>query len=136
MGFPVDDTVEMPSGYVPGEVDHHDQWRWQQPYVRYAELVRAGGGLTAIAEHHRRIWTDVISAIPDETEALIVSHGGAIEPALVACLPDADHAAWGGPFGHCDGARLEFDGQRFFAIRFHRARGGRTAASGPAGIQS
>jgi broad specificity phosphatase PhoE len=25
MGFAVDDTVELPSGYVPGEVDHHQQ---------------------------------------------------------------------------------------------------------------
>jgi Histidine phosphatase superfamily (branch 1) len=26
IGFAVDDAVELPSGYVPGEVDHHDQW--------------------------------------------------------------------------------------------------------------
>src|SRR4051794_1373355 len=26
MGYAVDGTVDVPSGYVPGEVDHHDQW--------------------------------------------------------------------------------------------------------------
>ena len=36
MGFAVDDTVELPSGYVPGEVAHHDQWRWPRPYDRRA----------------------------------------------------------------------------------------------------
>ncbi|MGP3969456.1 hypothetical protein [Streptomyces sp. 6N223] len=35
----------MPSGYVPGEVGHHDQWAWPQPYVRYAELIADGRGL-------------------------------------------------------------------------------------------
>jgi hypothetical protein len=39
MGWAVDDAVDMPSGYVPGEVGHHDQWGWPQPYVRYAELI-------------------------------------------------------------------------------------------------
>jgi broad specificity phosphatase PhoE len=32
MGFAVDDTVELPSGYVPGEVGHHDQWR--RPFIQ------------------------------------------------------------------------------------------------------
>jgi hypothetical protein len=26
MGLAVDDTVQMPSGYVPGEVEFHQQW--------------------------------------------------------------------------------------------------------------
>jgi hypothetical protein len=44
MGFAVDDTVEFPSRYVPGEVGHHDQCSWSRPYVsdaaRFAELRR------------------------------------------------------------------------------------------------
>ena len=64
MGFAVDDTIELPSGYVPGEVDHHDQWRWPHPYRRYAELIGRGDGLTGVAETHRRIWTSVVAAIP------------------------------------------------------------------------
>jgi hypothetical protein len=28
MGLAVDDTVQMPSGYVPGEVEFHQQWSW------------------------------------------------------------------------------------------------------------
>jgi hypothetical protein len=39
MGVAVDDTVDLPSGYVPGEVGFHEQWTWTQPWVRYAELV-------------------------------------------------------------------------------------------------
>ncbi|HEV2783790.1 MAG TPA: phosphoglycerate mutase family protein [Actinophytocola sp.] len=121
MGFAVDDTVEMPSGYVPGEVGHHDQWRWPAPYTQYAKLVAAGRGLAAVARTHAGIWRRTVLAVPDGASALIISHGGAIEPALVACLPDADHGSWGRPLAHCDGARLAFDGDRFVDVAMRRA---------------
>ena len=121
MGFAVDDTVELPSGYVLGEVDHHDQWRWPSPYRSYTELLGRGGGLAAVAEAHQRSWTRAVEAVPEGAAALVVGHGGGIEPGLVACLPDADHALWGMPLGHCDGARLGFDDDRFVSVQFHRA---------------
>jgi broad specificity phosphatase PhoE len=120
MGFAVDDTVDLPSGYVPGEVEHHDQWRWRQPYRTYAGLLGRGGGLAAVAEAHRATWTRVVEGVPEGAAALVVCHGGGIEPALVVCLPDADHGSWGAPFAHCDGARLGFDG-RFVGVQFRRA---------------
>jgi broad specificity phosphatase PhoE len=120
MGFAVDDTVELPSGYVPGEVDHHEQWRWPRPYRSYAELLGRGGGLAAVAEAYRRIWTSVVEAVPDGGAALVIGHGGGIEPGLVACLPEADHQSWGPPFRHCDGARLGFHDGRFVGVQFLR----------------
>jgi broad specificity phosphatase PhoE len=121
MGFAVDDTVELPSGYVAGEVEHHAQWRWPRPYRTYAELLAHPTGVAAVAEAHRLAWAGVVAAVPDGAAALVVGHGGGIEPGLVACLPDADHGSWGAPFGHCDGARLGFDQGRFVSVRFHRA---------------
>jgi broad specificity phosphatase PhoE len=106
---------------VPGEVEHHDQWRWPWPYRTSAELLRRGLGLTMVAEAHRRIWTAVVEAAPDGAAALVIAHGGGIEPGLVGCLPEADHDMWGGPFGHCDGARLGFDHGRFTEIQIRRA---------------
>jgi broad specificity phosphatase PhoE len=120
MGWAVDDALDMPSGYVPGEVEHHDQWTWPQPYVRYAELLADGRGLAAVAAAHRAIWTKAVRSVPDGGAALVVSHGGAIEPTLVSCLPDADYASWGTPFGHLDGVRLAFDGERFTRARLRR----------------
>jgi broad specificity phosphatase PhoE len=91
MGLAVDDTVAMPSGYVPGQVAFHEQWRWPQPWVRYAELLADGGELAAVALAHRAIWMDALRQVPDGGVALVVGHGGGIEPGLVACFPDAEH---------------------------------------------
>jgi broad specificity phosphatase PhoE len=120
MGLAVDDTVELPSGYLPGVVDHHEQWRWPAPYRRYADLLQGSTTLAAVAEAHRVIWTRIVKTVFDGAAALVIGHGGGIEPALVACLPHADHQSWGAPFAHCDGARLSFEGDRFVGIQFHR----------------
>ena len=121
MGLAVDDTVDLPSGYVPGEVEFHEQWTWDQPYRRYAELVARGSGLARVAQAHRAVWTRLVGQVDDDATALIVGHGGAIEPALVACLPGADYQGWGGLLGHCDGARLGFADGKFVDIAFRRA---------------
>ncbi|MFI6639040.1 hypothetical protein [Streptomyces sp. NPDC050504] len=52
-----------------------------------------------------------------------MTHGGSVEPALVGCLPDADHASRGTPFGHLDCVRLDFEDGRFTRTRFRRAPG-------------
>src|SRR5215469_1847022 len=121
MGFAVDETLDLPTGYVLGEVGHHDQWSWQHPYVTYAGLIQQGQGTAAIAKAHSVAWTSAAAGLADGEVALIISHGGAIEPALVACLPDADHASWGAPFAHCDGARLAFRKGQFVSVDFRRA---------------
>jgi broad specificity phosphatase PhoE len=94
MGVAVDDAVDLPSGYVPGEVGFHEQWAWAQPWVRYAELVARGGGLAAVARAHRAAWVQAVASVAVGEAALVVSHGGAIEPTLVACLPHAGHDHW------------------------------------------
>ncbi|MEU8322317.1 histidine phosphatase family protein [Nonomuraea sp. NPDC048881] len=121
MGFAVDDTMEMPSGYVPGEIARHAQWGWTEPYRRLAEIIREGREAATVAETHRAIWADTVRDVAEGCSALLVGHGGAIELALAACFPDASHDSWGTSFAHCDGARLGFDDGRFVSIEFHRA---------------
>jgi broad specificity phosphatase PhoE len=93
-----------------------------QPYRRYAELLAQSPGLAAVADAHCELWTELLAAAPDGTTVLVVSHGGSIEPALVTCLPHADHASWGPPFSHCEGARLCLDQGNFVDIKFHRVQ--------------
>jgi hypothetical protein len=57
--------------------------------------------------------------VPDGHAALIVSSGGSIEPALVACLPNGDHDALGAPLGHCEGVRVgDAESIRFLSVEF------------------
>jgi broad specificity phosphatase PhoE len=83
MGYAVDDTVYLPSGYLPGRIAHHDQWHWPQPYRRYAELLAQLPQLAAVADAHRALWTRLVAAVPEGAATLVVCHGGGIEPALV-----------------------------------------------------
>lgn len=121
MGCAVDADIPLPSGYVPGEVAHHDQWQWPQPYVHYARLLANGTGLAAVAARHSEVWVGAVENVADGETALIISSGGSIEPTLVACFADDDHAAWGKPFSHCDGARLAYEDGRFVSIQMSRA---------------
>lgn len=121
MGFAVDDTLEMPSGYVPDEIPRHAQWRWPEPYRQIAEVLRGGGRAAAVAEIHRGIWLETVARLAEGGSALIVGHGGAIELTLAACFPDADHALWGPPFAHADGVRLGYADDSFVTVAFHRA---------------
>jgi broad specificity phosphatase PhoE len=121
MGYAVDAVIEFSCGYVPGEFEHHDQWGWEQPYVRFAELLRSDGTLSQRAAEDAALWKHLLTEAPAGGRVLILSHGGSIEPVLVACLPDAEHAAWGAPFSHCDGVLLTFDGGRFRDVTFQRA---------------
>lgn len=65
---------------------------------------------------------EAVVAVAEGQAALVISSGGVIEPALDACLPDADHIAWGAPVGHCEGARLGSDKGRLVSIEFARMR--------------
>lgn len=58
-------------------------------------------------------WAEIASALPDGCAALVISHGGYTDSIAVACLPDADHSAWGEAFAHCEGIRLTWDGATF-----------------------
>lgn len=122
MGYAVDGSVRLPSGYIPGEVEYHEQWTWDQPYVRYRELLDRKRRLSEVADAHRETWLHALESISDSETALVICSGGAIEPTLVACLPEADHSGWGKPFGHCDGARLAFEDGKFMGVSFDRAR--------------
>lgn len=56
MGYAVDEMVSWPSGYVAGVVNHHDQWRWEHPFQRYAELLQTSTELQAVAQVHLTHW--------------------------------------------------------------------------------
>jgi len=121
MGFAVDAVLEFACGYIAGEFEHHAQWEWSQPYTRFAELLRARCKLAVVAAADAEVWRRMAADLPAGGRALIVSHGGSIEPVLVACLPTADHGSWGRPLAHCDGVILHERQGAFFDVEWKRA---------------
>lgn len=103
MGFAVNDVTPFGAGYL-GVVEHHDQWSWPSPYLRYRVLLATDATLAAAAAQELGLWRSVVAQVPDGESGLIVSHGGAIEPTLGPALPECDHEAWGQPFADLDGS--------------------------------
>jgi hypothetical protein len=56
----------------------------------------------------------------EDGKALIVGHGGVIEPTMVATDPIGDYLSWGQPFSHVDGVRAAFDDGQFLVVDFDR----------------
>jgi hypothetical protein len=51
--------------------------------------------------------------VPEDGNALVISHGGIVEAAMVACLPDRDFSEWTVSSSYCEGVRLHFVAGRF-----------------------
>jgi hypothetical protein len=119
MGYAVDDILPMGLGYV-GEVAHHGQWSWPSPFLQYSQLLDRDSAFAKAADSELNLWRVVVGRILEGSKALIVSHGGIIEPTLVAAVPADDYTSWGKPFSHLDGVRLIFEDGRFLVAGFDR----------------
>lgn len=81
------------------------------PFEALARAIAPDNSYSRHANAIAGIWRDLLTPLGDGDSALIIGHSGEIEPALVACFPDADHGSWGPSFGPCEGARIQFEGE-------------------------
>jgi hypothetical protein len=98
---------------VFAEVGFHASWSWSAPFARFRELVDRGGAATRFGQAFLQAIHRGLANVPDGGSALFVSHGTALEIALVSALPDGDHGSWGLPFSHLEGARLFLEEGQF-----------------------
>lgn len=112
MGFAVDqELVTLIDEDAPAaEFEASRWWEAPQPFVALAGIVRAGGPTLAFGRAVVTLWRDLVIALPDGGSALAIGHSGQLEVGLVTCFLEADHAAWGGQFACCEGARLSYEG--------------------------
>lgn len=127
MGFAVDEQLEA-LGDIPmavvDEIGHHDRWSWDAPFMRFAEVVAAGGATAQMGQRQYAAWRHALESLSPDGRVLIISHGRVIEAGLVVCLPDGDFASWGAPFQHCEGVRLRYEAGRFSDVQFVRLPNG------------
>jgi broad specificity phosphatase PhoE len=124
MGFAVDYELVtlITDDDLYAEMERSRWWEADYPFAALARLMVTNGATWRYGHAMVALWRDILTAIPDGSAALVIGHSGDLEIALVACFPQADHAAWGGQFGICEGARLTFAGDpaHFTAVELLR----------------
>ena len=126
MGFAVDDVVGIGGSNVTGEVGFHEWWEWPNPWEVFAERIATRPKLAAYAEAQLDIVRRAVDSVGDEEVALLIGHGGWIEPTVIAAVGVDRVEDWGSSFHHLEGVRLSEDGGVFAVAAVHR-RLGRTA---------
>ena len=108
---------------ILAELEAHPWWQAAEPFAALAAVVAAHGATWRYGSALVALWRDILTPLPEGAAALLIAHSGELEIALVTCFPNADHAAWGAPFGPCEGARLVFAGEpaRFSGVEILRA---------------
>jgi hypothetical protein len=120
MGFAVHDQLEALNAIGHGvEVEVQG---WDSGFAAYGAAFKGSGATTAFGHDQAELWTMIAESITDGGAALLITHGGIVEAGCVACLPDADHAAWGDFVDYCEGVRLSFDGEKFVDVEILRVR--------------
>ena len=127
MGFAVDDCVDMGGPHFAAasrELAQHRWWEMPDPFVFWQEHIAHNGPVAALAGYQETLWRSAVARVPDSGAVLVVSHGGLIEPGVVACFPDSDYRAWGRPFDNLEGARLQCDESGWVGLELLRSAGG------------
>jgi broad specificity phosphatase PhoE len=118
MGFAVDEQLEDLAA-MPDDAED-EVGSWDAGFAAWARAVKKGGPAARYGQTLAGLYRRIAESLPEGGAALIVSHGGIVELGAVACLPDADHAAWGPYCRCCEGVRLEYAGGEFTGAKVLR----------------
>jgi broad specificity phosphatase PhoE len=123
MGFAVDDCVDMGGPHFEAasrEIAHHQWWETPDPFALWKEYIAEDGAIAALARYQEALWRNAVGRVTQGGAALVISHGGLIEPGLIACVPNSDHCAWGRPFENLEGVRLQIEDSVWVAVELLR----------------
>ncbi len=109
MGFAVDEQWSVL--FTPPEVA--DEVNWEKGCAEYARAARLGGATAQYLSVLAEAFQALARRLPEGGRALVVSHGGVIEAATVACLPDKDYSGWDASCDYCEGVRFHLADGRF-----------------------
>ena len=110
MGFAVDE--QWPAlGLQPVEV--LDEANWEGGCAEFVRAARLGGPTARYMAGLAEAFQSLVRRVPEGGSALVISHGGIVEAATVACLPDRDFSGWTVSASYCEGVRLHVVAGRF-----------------------
>jgi len=110
MGFAVDETNPN-LAILPGEVLAEADW--QGGYSEFARAMKHPGATQNFGNQLRSICQSILKDLSENQQALIISHGGLIEAATVACAGFENVDSWNFSAGNCEGVRLRYREGRF-----------------------
>jgi len=117
MGFAVDEQVELLNTYgdsVEAEVP------WPASFEEYSGPVRSGWAARRYGERLAAFYQQLAESLPEDSTALVITHGGVVEIGAVACFPEADHASWGNYIECCEGVRMFWEHGKFVRLEVIR----------------
>lgn len=117
MGYSID--VKLNAQAYEQDKGYEEVSRYASP-ADYAKLIKNNSGIARWAQAQSEYYLSIIKMLHEGRKALVISHGGAIDAAAVACFPDANHERWGSSFGHCEGYCLSFENGLFVDITIRR----------------
>lgn len=105
MGFAIDET-NQDLAILPSEV--LTEVNWQGGYPEFARAISRPGPTQDFGKKLKHICESLMVSLNDHQQALIISHGGLIEAATVACCGPDSVSSWNFAAGNCEGARIHF----------------------------
>jgi broad specificity phosphatase PhoE len=110
MGFAVHE--QWPALAPPADEVHREA-DWEKGCAEYARAADLGGAVARYLSELAGLFQALANRLPRDGQALVISHGGVLEAATVACLPDKDYTGWDTTCSYCEGIRLHVANGRF-----------------------
>lgn len=120
MGLQIDETLD---GLGPIEDGIVAAIGWPSSFSEVRLAVDHHETVAAWGAKLNALWRDVVGAIGDGQQTIIITHGGALEIGVVSALPVFDHDKLGGAAGYCEGVRLKFEKGMWLGAEIIRMHG-------------
>ena len=115
MGYAVDRTLTALS-YIEDEVEK--EISWNAGFNAFSKAYSTDGAFSTWCNTLASIISKTIQLLPEDSNLLIISHGGIVEATAVAFFPDFDFSSWKQNISYCEGIKLYYENGKFTNIEF------------------
>lgn len=117
MGFTVNEHNEILC--PPGEIVDLEVY-WDGDFDEFPPAYRQKKHLYEFAVKLREYIKTIAKSLPENGNALIISHGGVVQAAAAGCFPEKDFREFGRSPKYCEGIKIFIEGTEFKDINIIR----------------